>query len=78
MEACGGIVVVGYLVWCVLKDIRDQLIAARLKDDPTFINAGWIRYRRIIGGSIETLGTDGFKRYASEAEFRKKTGRSLC
>lgn len=77
VDTGSGLVIVGYFIWWALRDIRDQLFAVRLRDDPSFFNLGWIRYRRLPGGTIEAIGSDGFISYKSEADFRKKTGRSM-
>lgn len=71
------IAVAGYFIWTMLRDIRDTLIALRIHSDPSFINAGWIKYRRLPGGGIETIEAFGFKKYASEKAFQKKNGRNL-
>jgi hypothetical protein len=70
--------VAGYFVWPLLRDIRDTLIAMRIQNDPSFINVGWIKYRRLPDGSIETIETLGYKTYCSEKAFLKKKGRNLA
>jgi hypothetical protein len=78
MDAGFVIAVAGYFIWQMLRDIRDTLIATRIQNDPGFINMGWIKFRRMPDGSIETIETTGYKTYKSEEAFRKKKGRSLA
>ena len=74
----GGVMIVAlYFIYPVLSDIRNTMIATRIQNYPTFINVGWIKYRRLLDGSIETIESAGYKKYKSENEFNKKNSRSL-
>jgi len=77
MDVGGVLIVALYFFYPVISDIRNTIIAMRIQNDPTFINVGWIKYRRLLDGSIETIESAGYKKYKSEKDFSKKHGRRL-
>ena len=67
MDGGASVAVACFFIWSVLKEIRDNLIAARLANHPEFIDRQGFRCRYRADGKIECLTLKGFRVFDSES-----------